>query len=143
MEPRCTSRGQPRASRGSAAGHRQPVRGGVEVHPHGVTVADLPGEEPAGELVPDRGLHQPPQRRPLLRIEPGQREPRPRGVRDVQFEPPRGELPGAGFRHVVRSGLRTNRGNELILQFGTDHDLGRRYRPQPRWTMSMPRSIKS
>ena len=46
MEPRCTSRGQLRAtwshvalrvSRGSAAGHRQPVRGGVEVDPHGVT----------------------------------------------------------------------------------------------------------
>ena len=28
---------------GSAAGHRQPVRGGVEVDPDGVTVADLPG----------------------------------------------------------------------------------------------------
>jgi len=57
----------------SAAGHRQLVSGGVEVDAHGVAVADLPGEEPAGELVPDRGLHQPPQRpRPVQRVEPGE-----------------------------------------------------------------------
>jgi len=31
---------------------------------------------------------------------------------------------GAGFRHVVRFGLHTDRGGELILQFGTNHDLG-------------------
>jgi three-Cys-motif partner protein len=30
----------------------------------------------------------------------------------------------AGFRHVVRFGLHTNTGGELILQFGTGHPLG-------------------
>ena len=33
-------------------GHRETVRGGVEVDAHGVAVADLPGEELAGELAP-------------------------------------------------------------------------------------------
>lgn len=31
---------------------------------------------------------------------------------------------GAGFRHVVRFGLHTDRGGELMLQFGTNHPLG-------------------
>ena len=31
---------------------------------------------------------------------------------------------GAGFNHVISFGLETDRGNELLLQFGTNHELG-------------------
>ncbi len=93
-----------------AAGHRQPVSGGVEVDAHGVTVADLPGEEPAGELVPDRGLHQPPQRpRPYSGSNPESASRSRIAAVTSSSRRHAASRRGAGFRHVVRFGLHTDR----------------------------------
>ena len=79
---------------GSGAGDGQSVRGRVEVDAHRVPVADLPGEELAGELVADRVLHEAAQWPcAVQRVEPGQRKPLPRRVGDVELQPSRGEPP--------------------------------------------------
>ena len=69
-------------------------RARVEVDPHRVALADVAGQQLLGQLVADRGLHQPAQRpRPVHRVEAVHGQPLPAGVGDLQGEPALGQPP--------------------------------------------------